>query len=154
MCWIGKRTDKRIAENDIKAYKVVLLYTLDENVLMSPRKFFQYTEGKTYTASIFEFRSPTVDRIKIDYGLHCYSNKCKFIRYDESLSKDIDCTIHVELEREQSMLDSGAVHYYSKDAYYNPVVVECTIPKGTKYYRNYAGEIVTEKLRINKVTQL
>jgi hypothetical protein len=48
----------------------------------------------------------------------------------------------------------GAIHTYREDLYYYPAVFECTIPKGTTYYENRAGEIVSEALTIDKVTEL
>lgn len=160
MCWIGHTRDKKKAMHDIKVYKVLKVYRLDENVLMSPRQQFQYTEGKTYTAKITPVPGHRrFGLIKVEYGLHCYSERCTFKRLmDGSDPNDPRlkryCSIHTNLLEYQPDFEMGAIHSYRKDLYYYPVVFECTIPKGTTYYENRAGEIVSEALTIDKVTEL
>jgi hypothetical protein len=62
--------------------------------------------------------------------------------------------VFAELTEHLPDCEMGAIHTYRKDLYYYPAVFECTIPKGTTYYENRAGEIVSEALTIDKVTEL
>jgi hypothetical protein len=159
MCWIGYTLDKRRAMHDIKAYKVLYVYKLDENVLMSPRQEFKYAIGQTYNARITPqaINGARLGFIRITYGLHCYSENCTFTRYegdphDPKIRRY--CSIYARLTHYQDDIETGALHTFRKKDYYFPVVFECTIPKGTTYYENKAGEIVTEALTIDKITEL
>ena len=159
MCWIGNKTDKKKARRDIKTYKVLNVYKLDENVLMSPRQQFQYTIGQTYNARIHQesINRPVLGKIRFEYGIHCYSENCTFKRFggdpNDPKTKRY-CSIATRLTHYQKDYETGAVHTYLKDSYYYPAVFECTIPKGTTYYENEAGEIVTEALTIDKYTNI
>jgi hypothetical protein len=155
MCWIGHTRDKKKAMHDIKVYKVLKVYRLDENVLMSPRQQFQYTEGKTYTAKITPVPGHRrFGLIKVEFGLHCYSERCTFKREDWDIHLKKYSDVFAELTEHLPDWEMGAIHSYRKDLYYYPVVFECAIPKGTTYYDNRAGEIVSEALTIDKVTEL
>ncbi len=157
MCWIGRRANKRKAMHDTIVYKVLNVYRLDENVLMSPRQHFQYEVGRTYNVKIFPMgiNRYSFDMIKIVHGIHCYSGKCTFDRmldggdpFDSQLKRY--CSIHANLIQNLADFDSGAIHVYRQDTFYFPMVFECIIPKGTTYYVNKAGEIATEALTIKK----
>lgn len=160
MCWIGLVTNKRKAMHDIKVYKVLYVYNPNENVLLSPRQQFQYTIGQTYNAKISPqaINRPRLGFVRITYGLHCYSENCTFSRMYDGDSDDSKlkryCSIHANLTEHQNDFECGALHVFRKKGYYHPVVFECTIPKGTTYYENKAGEIVTEALTIEKITEL
>lgn len=151
--WRGHTQNERIAEDDVMVYKVFMMSRLNTNILTTPYKRFQYEEGKTYHAKIYTFVSDTYSgNIKIDSGIHCYSKQCEFLRYSESdITMRRASTIHVKLEKEQSKPD---ILSYRADMYYHPVVVECIIPKGTRYFINTAGEIVTESLTVDYVTRI
>ena len=156
MCWIGKPQDKRIAEDDIIVYKVFKMSRLDTNKLFTIYGGYLYEEGKTYSRNIIPVTdSGDLNRIIIENGIHCYSKKCKFLRYDESdLTMRRASTVHVKFQNEPLHYEIGTVHNYTEDMYYYPVVAKCVIPEGTKYYINYLGEIVTEQLTIEYVTKI
>lgn len=154
MCWIGNQSNKKIATHNMTVYKVLDIYKLDENVLMSPRQQFQYNLGKIYHAKIKpqSINKPNLHLIKISCGLHCYSKKCTFPRFGHHRNVRYN-DIHTNLLVHQSDLEAGALHVFRKKEFYFPAVFKCIIPKGTTYYENKAGEIVTETLKIIKLTE-
>lgn len=160
MCWIGKTTDKKIAKKNVLVYKILDRYKYGERYLLSPcMKFnntvepidYVYKQGKTNTAHIDPRPiKQHEDVIRIDKGIHCYSTKCTF----EHSSVTARNRIRVNLTKKQAPHEMGTLHLYKEDMYYDPVIVLCTIPKGTTYYQNNAGEMVTEKLITNFITGL
>lgn len=165
MCWIGKTTDKKIAKKNVLVYKILDRYKYGEHDLLSPSMKFNnniepidyvYKQGKINTAHIGpqpikrHKKIGSEDAIRIDKGIHCYSTKCTF----EHSSDTARNRIRVNLTKKQFIHEIGTLHFYEEDMYYDPVIVLCTIPKGTTYYQNNAGEIVTEKLITNFITGL
>lgn len=124
MCWKTCKTPiKQIAESDLKVYKILRRV---ENYIVSPIwEFFIWELNKTY-------------KTKLD-NPYCY--------------KDID----IIKRGFHSLLDSPKLHsgriwctkscdvmYYSPNEY----VFEAIIPKGSEYYENEDGEIVSNQLKI------
>jgi hypothetical protein len=141
MCWYGKATPK-IAKDDIPCKKIVGKHETKRNVYVpffrSPYTDMTYHIGKTYMAKVgisYYIDLSTVFRRNEDLittGIHCYANDVKI--FD---SKPLGYKT-VKIGRFNTL-------YTYKN---NPVVLCCIIPKGTVYYENEYGEIVTEKLRI------
>ena len=140
MCWIGEKKDRKIATKDLTVYKILLL-NKSSNTLVAPYfRDFYYTIGANYyydsiinPVPVF----PCDDTIKIEAGLHCYSEKCKV----------------------KSIGPAGVAIYSPKDfltgVYHRQfetyAVIKCTIKVGNLYYENNLGEIVTDSLVLDSM---
>ena len=145
MCWIGYIKDKRVAEKDIHCKKIIAMR--DDNTLSGwymPQH--SYTLGKTYQEDIrIIYPYLNSEKINIGRGLHCYSDVCKMVKYVTPYS----CYDYLiaRLKKRSDVV-------YKKDEFLfrnaKPLIVEVIIPKGTTYYENDLGEIVTEKFILTK----
>jgi hypothetical protein len=102
---------------------------------------YPYDLGKTYCEDIRLYKT-LWNEWAIDKGLHCFSKATLF-----SYKKN-PCSA---LNKMYMLVDTGhGIVTYDDDAtgLYRQVVVKCIIPKGSAYYENYRGEIVTEKIII------
>lgn len=136
MCWVGYMKDRRCALEDVTVYKILeKRYSHGDHFdgLFSPVLGMKYEIGKTYTPDfeIIPFYNSGYDTCSISIGLHCYSEDNKII-----VSNDGDITV------------IGGTRYASHGNTIVPIIVRCIIPKGTIYYINSRGEIVTEKLTL------
>jgi len=143
MCWTGKITDKHIATaGDMPVYKVILI---NGNDLLSPYRDMPYIENMLYTKDI----KPEIgmdDEIRIEAGLHCYSGSCTVKMKNAYNDKYInDKYIIVDTKRHFR----GYYESFRGDTDNRIVAVfRGVIPKGTVYYENEHGEIVSEGLKI------
>ena len=137
MCWEGKVSDRKIATRDIKTKKIVEF--INGSYCAYFRRNFRYELGKTYTAKIKPYKQePSDTHCIIDTGLHSYA-------WDTKMTRITDGDIVVVCARECG-IRMGRFYFLRNHI----LVMECTIPKGTVYYENEDGEIVSEKLIINK----
>ena len=146
MCWIGSKYDMRVAHEDITVYKVVNKVMIYPDIIKYEACFFiwfKYEIGKTYSQEIY---SEAIDKshIEINKGLHCFSPDA-WVERMPSLGFSVSFCGN----------KSDSEHYYTftfgcASPRTIPVIVKCTIPKGTTYYINDYNEIVTEKLTIVK----
>lgn len=140
MCWRAFKAEKKIAQKDFNVYKV-LMRNVENSLLVSPFRYFPYCLGKEYKAeihveeAIFHYEKDTIDE-----GLHCYSEECMVKEFCKSIAVG---------NHYGALLECYTGEFYRLGT--SPVVVKCTIPKGTAYYENGNGEIVTEKYILNKV---
>lgn len=131
MCWTGKITDKHIATaGDMPVYKVLLI---NGDKLLSPYRDMPYVENMLYTQKI---RPIGEGEIGIEAGLHCYSGSCT-VKMKNAYS---DKYVIVDTKR------CFRVYYESNNGIM--AVFRGIIPKGTVYYENEHGEIVSEGLKI------
>ena len=113
----------------------------EDSLLVSPFMCFPYCLGKEYKAEIHvEEALFPYEKDAIDEGLHCYSEECMVKEFCNSIAVD---------NPYGEFLECYTRGFYCSRAF--PVVVKCTIPKGSVYYENGNGEIVTEKYILNKV---
>lgn len=136
MCWVGKIENKHTAKNNIKTFKVCRI-TPDKKI----KPYYKingdikiYKEGETYY-SPFGVAYTGSDYIKIDAGLHSYEI------YNESIGMESYFTYNELMVIKSSTSYEGV----------NARIVLCTIPKGSKYFINDEGEIVSNCIVINKV---
>lgn len=163
MSWVGRIQNKRLAKDNIIVYKVFSVF-VNEGILMSPIAKRQYTLGKLYNTEIHteKYVPPysvlgggiSSNVIIIKDGIHCLSNKCEFERITTSSSTlpKKYLQLRVWLKKPQYPYEQKGTDVYSCDDYTYPAVFKCIIPKGTTYYINRAGEIVTEALKIFQIT--
>ena len=142
MCWLGSDAEAkgRIADKDITVYKVMVKRRIINKgwELFSPFKDMKYELYQRYESVIRPIKPLTTNII--EQGLHCYSEDCYIASTNDSnmfvFHRYVDTT-------------SLGSYYAFGDAQY-PVLCEGVIPKGTKYYINDGGEIVTEKLILER----
>lgn len=139
MCWIAFKAEKKIVQKDFNVYKV-LMRNVENNLLVSPFRHFPYCLGEEYKAEIHIEESFPYEKDIIYEGLHCYSEEC--------MVKDVYKSIAVGNAYGQT-LECYTGEFYRLGT--SPVVIKCTIPKGTAYYENGNGEIVTEKYTLDKI---
>lgn len=162
MCWIGKRSDKKVAKTDIGVQKVLMMRDKDVDRFLSPYRYEVYTanEEKKHTIVVNDKIVDELkeDLIRIDIGLHSYSRECKIEKTQRKpLSNDflMNFLIVYPKNYDKSKLFGGTYTYSDRIIYSLrriPVMVKAIIPKDTIYYENKRGEIVSEKLVItNKI---
>ena len=130
MCWKSyKYSDKkcRIAETDIKTFKIL---SLRKHSLYAYYQNYKYTIGKLNSVNSLELIGN-----KIFEGFHSYDLNNDCLSALEGI---------VVQGKEGVFLD-----YYSRADHI--VKVECIIPKGSEYYENSLGEIVSNKLIVDKI---
>lgn len=135
MCWQKyKHTDlqRHVTETDIVSTKVLVL---EENKLRAYYRKYYYTIGEL---NQIDFPLETNFLGQIYKGFHSYNSKS--IKYTEALEGIFVFNVG----------KAEFITIFSK-GYNSLVVVECTIPKGSEYYENSIGEIVSNKLIINKI---
>jgi len=159
MCWYGKRSDKKVAKTNIEVQKVLMMCDKDVDRFLSPYRYEVYTANEEKKHAIV-VRDDIVDEskeepIRIDIGLHSYSRKCKMRKPIPKALQTNYLIVYPKNYNYQSKL-FGNTHTYSERIIYSlrrmPVMVKAIIPKGTTYYENSKGEIVSDKLIItNKI---
>ena len=137
MCWTGKIEDRKIATEDIKTKKIVDMFKGEYYGYY--QEWFEYELGKVYSTSI----SPMKDGndCVISVGFHSFA-------WDIEMKKlyggDIKVKSNRPLGGETIFINHGKYGFTDKTR--KIVVMECTIPKGTVYFEDEVGEIVSEKL--------
>ena len=157
MCWLGKRSDKKVAKTNIGVQKVLMMRDKDVDRFLSPYIYEVYTanEEKKHTIVV---RDDIVDELKedlirIDIGLHSYSRECKIEKTQRKPTPQ-NSTMNFLIVYPKNYKNKlfGGTHTYCQSIIYSlrrmPVMVKAIIPKGTTYYENSRGEIVSEKLII------
>jgi len=140
MCWVGEANNRKIAKEDIKTKKIV--ESIGGCYLAYYQKWFGYELGKTYTAKISprEWVNADTKRV-IDVGLHSYA-------WDMEVKRMCGGDIKVKSLGYLGGTTTFINRHSPLSPNYKIVVVECTIPKGTVYWENAVGEIVSENLII------
>lgn len=150
MCWTSNVLNRKIADHDIKTYKVLLKNTGYANtwydvLYKSPIMSSEYIMGMMHMDDIKPL-GKGVGRYLIDKGIHSYSQRVTF--------KQNENYHHQKFGIYAQLLDGHTTLYtpifnngkYADVRLYEPVIAECTIPKGASYYENEKGEIVSTQL--------
>lgn len=149
MCWIGTKDNEiemQIAAEDIPIFKVVEC----KGCIFSP---YYYSIGVTYILGE-EYRTGMKIRTVEDYmvvesGFHSYSRQDCFYA-------DIGYGISIYLrnsraKEEKKDGDWCLINRFDYTPYDEIVVLEGIIPKGSCYYKNDNGEIVSDRIVLNGV---
>lgn len=133
-----------------------VLYKKDCNTYEAPFYYKAYKLGEKYgvfNISVTEYPGYASmitlikdKRVKITYGIHCYSSKkCHMQRKTSAMS----CV-------GQSGVQLEWFEFYKHDGWSKmPVkVLECVIPAGSEYWENSEGEIVTNCLIISREIEI
>ena len=170
MSWLGRITDKHIAKKDIKVFKV--LYgeektwkVLDENykaVYVPPYYYGAYTLGvlKETIMGIQRF-GHLQETCSINQGFHSYSlEKCRWKKNEGETQlriltkrKDFGSFYLAERVLQTYYLERPSAVFNCKHLTTNTVyakIMECIIPAGSTYWENSEGQIVSDKIIINK----
>lgn len=158
MCWIGKRSDKKVAKTNIGVQKVLMMRDKDVDRFLSPYRYEVYTanEEKKHTIVVSDNIVDELkeDLIRIDIGLHSYSRECK-IEKTQRRQQNTTMNFLIVYPKNYKNKLFGGTHTYFDSIVYSlrrmPVMVKAIIPKGTTYYENDNGEIVSEKLIVKEI---
>lgn len=135
MCWSNKNIKMKKAKRDIKTKKVVeKIINKDSCCYKSLYYGYLYERNiKTPNININPIKNPGITEplYKITKGYHSYTNKI--------ITTSIN-PHYIEIYNKNKFLD-----YFSL-LYKIICVVDCIIPKGTKYYLNNDGEYVSETI--------
>lgn len=132
MCWIGTNDEEltpKIAEDNIPVEKIVVLDTNLDNEECWYSAYFnkEYELNTTYkTNDMFLF-----DDYMIEKGFHSYKGVKIVINKKTG-------GIYIYSKHDKK-LDSWCIH--------NKAIMSCVIPKGSIYYENRHGEIVSNTIR-------
>lgn len=136
MCWYSKKKKAaRIAVEDILVYKV--MYRKPNNGrFRSLYRRMDYEPEKIYWADVnpISIDSPLYLGMKIDKGFHSYS-------MDKTMATKDKYHIVIYNMENNEIVDSI---FFSDHL----VIAKCIIPKGSKYYKNDLGEIVSDQIII------
>ena len=172
MCWFGKEKNLKIADKDIKVKKVLYKEVFKKSQIhpegltriISPYMGLCYEVGKTYKEVIKPEKShlPKYE-IRIYVGLHCYSYECPHVIEKEQC---LGCNVlsickkpniwNIIFGSTTNLLASFTDYKETQDVghYKSVLLAEFIIPKGTKYYEDKRGEIVTEKYIFKGYTEI
>lgn len=136
MCWKSKeKKTPQIAGEDIFVYKV-MLQNPDTGRYKSLYYGMRYEAGKVYSTCIEPINTyrPLYPEMKIDKGFHSYS-------MDRTMATKDKYQIVIYNMENNEIVDS--IFFFD-----NLVIAKCIIPKGSKYYKNDLGEIVSDQIII------
>lgn len=140
-CFISKKA--RLAKKDIKVFKFAIENHRGEVVpCFYSNKNIIYEEGKEYTSKIYYFYGGNNNLI-IGEGLHSYNKKLCWYK-QESGSYYLD--IH-------SIFINPDMYFDIREGV-NLLKLDCHIPKGATYYINLSGEMVSDKLVVDKIQKV
>lgn len=139
MCWFSNKYKvPNIAEEDIIVYKVMLLRDGYRNELISFYYSKRYVIGKEYIEETETVEPVYLYHYSINKGFHSYS-------LEKTTEKE--CYNYCQIWSGTTLLDYvnlGIDVHYGETL----VAVECIIPKGSTYYENDLGEIVSDRIII------
>ena len=128
MCWTGKN-NPQIATEDMKVFKI---FEYKNGEILSPIMTMQWKRGKLaphveipYSSSLYRI---------IDEGYH----SCRDLKIVPNYCKKV-------------YVGGSFIFFHRTPAMYKQkrfIMLTCIIPKGTKYYENEYGEIVSETIKI------
>ena len=156
MCWLTKIEENihpKVAEEDIKTFKICKTgYAPD--VVHSYYKVKEYTIGFTYRLNCkiepWTARQDAGDKrfilSEIEYGFHSYNpNKVKLL-----VNHDLQTVRICLIKNTTDSFSLNPLDYFSLTP--DLLRVECIIPKGTTYYENEKGEMVSESIKIESAS--
>lgn len=139
MCWLSDEYKApNIADEDIIVYKVMLLREGYRNELASFYYGKRYVIGKEYIEETETVEPVYLYHYSINKGFHSYS-------LEKTTEKE--CYNHCQIWSGTTLLDYvnlGIDVHYGETL----VAVKCIIPKGSTYYENDLGEIVSDRIII------
>lgn len=138
-CFISKKA--RTAKKDIKVFKFAIEAPGNKIIPYFFSRDFIYEEGMEYLSIINSYKEYDGTLI-IRQGLHSYNRKLCWYRRKKS-SHYIN--IH-------SLFLNPCMYYDDREGI-RLVRLDCHIPKGSTYYINCSGEMVSDKLVVDKIQE-
>jgi len=134
MCWVSSQAVKQIAEEDIKVFKIGESH---RGMFYSMYKNFKYQLNQLYSINIYINKD--------DDGVFVGSRG--FHSYDPSI-------VHLKISK--NGIIQWVVYAGQRRLDYDIVIAgyvkaECVIPKGTTYYENDFGEIISEAIIVKQL---
>ena len=153
MCWRSKKMNKCISDGKVKVFKVCTLKN-DGKLYGYFYKDFQYELNTKYKQDITFAMSCLLKGCFIHYGydgFHSYSKdvcKAKLSRPQDLWPSWIKVVNVYKNSNHQEIAD------YVGEYNFNFVIVEGYLPKGTTYYVNDKGEIISDSIILtNTITK-
>ena len=133
MCWVSSNAVKQIAEEDIKVFKIGESH---RGMFYSMYKDFKYQLNQLYTSCI-DIESNGY-RFVGSQGFHSYDQSIVYLKiFNNGIPRWEVGAIHARLD-----FDTVTAGY---------VKAECVIPKGSVYYENENGEIISEAIIVKQL---
>jgi hypothetical protein len=136
MCWITQDIPvERVAREDIPVFK----YVFTDDLRSYYFKNYKYVIGEALYA-ILGIPFPVIGfrgALSVGSGFHSYGTACIVKEYDRSLN----------VYPPQKRYHIGSYNLYKLRR------IECTIPKGSRYYVNDDLEYVSDKIIVNRITK-
>ena len=150
MCWRG-RSNKKVADKDIKVYKVLLKYE-DKYIPYFYSDKLAYEVGKCYKQEMDVNKNSYLYTIRA--GFHSYSienTKIKRAQVGNLIKYEIGSVVYGDYFDEYYDVESDILHTTNNDLgdiSVKDVVhfVKCIIPKGAEYFENEEGLIVSNEI--------
>lgn len=153
MCWTTfdiRRTVGRVAKNDIEVYKVMVMKPLeDEELFYSAYRDFPYKKGDLYKLGskikIEMLIEESITYYRIFKGFHSYNSQSTFLCKEHNNRRESLAVYSINKEKVDSYIENDGI---------TPRIlkkVRCIIPKGSVYFENEFGEIVSNKIIIKNV---
>lgn len=142
MCWVSSQAVKQIAEEDIKVFKIGESH---RGMFCSMYKDFKYQLNQLYTSHININIDGDIDIKFHDYPAYRFVGSRGFHSYDPSI-------VHLEIS-DNNAIPRWAVYARKRRLDFDTcgaiyVKAECVIPKGSAYYENDFGEIISNQIII------
>ena len=150
MCWVSRNLDYikyNVAEKDIYTFKVM---EKKEGIYYSYYFHKEYNLAEEYKNCISikfrydkknKFGGGVLKEMTITEGFHSYSSERCFVR-NRVGSKGS----WIKVFRKQLLFGKCFEDYVVDSRYHQLVVMDCVIPRGSHYYINDMGEIVSNKI--------
>ena len=140
MCWVIKKTEyeanpskyHKVAKEDIIVYKIGKIK--NKKFIPSFHHTFEYESKVTNKKNTLKFQAAT--DYTIEEGYHSYSKEC-------SIEKDLNL---FSTKFILSVYRKIKCHDMLVEAYLDSEIGKFIIPKGTEYYENEYGEIVSSQI--------
>ena len=139
MCLITEQKKAKIAKKDIKVYKEVEIYS---NIISSMVQGFQYIIGKKYSTELTP-KPVSGLRIGIDFKVQ---DEIVAMAYPQ-----VFCAYGYRITTNDNIkVISEGFHSFKTKArsYYNAI---CIIPKGSEYFEDKTGLIVSNQIIIKEI---
>lgn len=141
MCWISNKCNPLVSDGNVKIIKIC---GQKENSRLCGyfRTSFNYNLNFTYKTEVKIHQAYFDNEYFGHEGFHCYSaDKCTW-----------------EIDIKKRIIKINALTYFASYPidyadFSNVVIVEGYIPKGTVYYSNMDGEIISNSIVLTKIIQ-
>lgn len=131
MCWTNKKAEKKIANKDIEVFKIG---HFRDNMFCSLFLGFYYQLNQLYSTNI-HIKVGINNKIEGTQGFHSYNSSIVKLEVRP-------CAWYIYFRA--IMLDCCFISN-------NFIKAECIIPKGSEYYENNMGEIISNQIVIKNV---